>query len=63
LDLEPGADLIVTAGAMEMVSEIRALTADPARRKRIETQARKTALGCDWSAIGKRQAELYAEFL
>jgi glycosyltransferase involved in cell wall biosynthesis len=62
LDLEPGTDLIVTTSALEMATEIRALTADPARRKRIETQARKTAMQFDWSAIGKRQAELYSEF-
>jgi glycosyltransferase involved in cell wall biosynthesis len=63
LDLDAGTDLIVTTSAMEMATEIRALTADPARRKRIETQARKTAMLFDWSAIGKRQAELYSEFL
>jgi glycosyltransferase involved in cell wall biosynthesis len=61
LDLEPGRDLIVTHAAMEMAAEIRALVNDPERRKRIETQARKTALQFDWSAIGKRQADLYTE--
>ncbi|MGD1070651.1 MAG: glycosyltransferase [Bryobacteraceae bacterium] len=62
LDLEPGRDLIVTTSASEMAQEIRALAADPARRQRIEIQARQTALQFDWSAIGKRQAELYAEY-
>jgi glycosyltransferase involved in cell wall biosynthesis len=61
MDLEPGRDLIVTHAAMEMAAEIRALVNDPERRKRIETQARKTALQFDWSAIGKRQADLYTE--
>ena len=61
LDLAPGSDVIVAASAEEMAREIRALSSDPARRRRIEKQARQTALRFDWSAIGKRQTEWYAE--
>jgi O-antigen biosynthesis protein len=59
-DLEPGRDLVVVTGGMEMAAEIRSLSNDPERRRRIERQARETALRFDWKTIAARQNEMYA---
>lgn len=54
---------IVIHTALETAAKSRALASDPDRRKPLESQARKTALRFDRSAIGKRQAEIYAELV
>jgi GT2 family glycosyltransferase/glycosyltransferase involved in cell wall biosynthesis len=61
LDLTPGVDVIVTAEAPAMASEIRALCADPARRRATERNARQTVVDrFDWNAVGERQRSLYS---
>jgi glycosyltransferase involved in cell wall biosynthesis len=59
LDLHPGRDLMVASTAADFAAEIRALSADPERRQRIERQARETALRYDWSAIAEVQDSIY----
>ena len=64
LDLQPGHDVILAADADAMAASIEALSADPARRKRIELAARATALSrYDWNAIGQRQRGLYSDII
>ncbi|HVW84938.1 MAG TPA: glycosyltransferase, partial [Bryobacteraceae bacterium] len=60
LGLDPGRDVILTPRAQEMADEIQSLSADSARRKAIEKQARETAENqYDWRAIGREQNALY----
>lgn len=60
LDLQSGADVIVTDSATEMAVKIRTLSGDRTARQAIEQNARNTALGYDWSEIALRQSGLYA---
>jgi len=59
LDLENGKNVIVAASAQEMAAAIDQLSNDPARRREIERNARKTALEYDWREIGAHQCALY----
>ena len=61
LDLEPEREVIVAGSANEMAARILALSADPATRRSIETNARKAALRFDWREIAARQSQLYNE--
>jgi glycosyltransferase involved in cell wall biosynthesis len=60
LELHPGSDLMVASTAADFAAEIRALSADPKRRRSIERQARETALRYDWSAIAELQNNIYS---
>jgi glycosyltransferase involved in cell wall biosynthesis len=56
LDLVPGEDVSVTGSAAGMADEILRLFADPARRRRLESRARRTAEHYfGWEAIAQRQ--------
>ena len=60
LDLSPGRDIVLADDAAGMAEAIKALAADPARRREIEIEARQTALRFDWREIGRAQADLYS---
>ena len=59
LDLTSFSDFLLAESAAKMIEQIKALAADPALRKSIESNARRTAAFYDWRAIGDRQAALY----
>jgi glycosyltransferase involved in cell wall biosynthesis/GT2 family glycosyltransferase len=60
LDLNPGADVIVVHTGAEMARAILELLDDPAARKRIESEARRTVeRDFNWDQIAGRQAEIY----
>ncbi len=64
LDLEDGNDLLIARTAAEFSAAVRRLIDDPAYRKAIEEQARRTVQErYDWSAIGRLQAQLYERLL
>src|SRR5262249_35204328 len=60
LELEPGVDVVVAESAERFAGAIRELIADPARRRALEQQARRTAeRRFDWDAIAERQEKLW----
>jgi glycosyltransferase involved in cell wall biosynthesis len=62
LDVENGRDVLVVEDAEQMAAAIRALIADPERRREFERQARRTAEEkYDWAKIALDQARLYTE--
>ena len=61
LDLAPGRDVLLAAGAEDFATEMLALASDPERRQRLEREACQTALRFDWSVIADLQAGLYRE--
>ncbi|MBV8817253.1 MAG: glycosyltransferase, partial [Acidobacteriaceae bacterium] len=64
LDLVSGRDVIITDPSAAMADAIRALLADPARRRELELQARRTVeQRFNWDAIAAQQAELYRNLL
>lgn len=61
LDLEDGRDVIVAETAGEFAAAIERLLVDPADRRGLEAQARRTAVARHgWDAIARAQAALYA---
>ena len=61
-ELENARDVVVVNTGAEMAEAISALIHDPARREKLEKEARRTAVNrFDWDAIAKRQAELYLQ--
>ncbi len=64
LDLEPGRDVVVVDTASEMAAAIAELFENPARRKEMEQQARRTAEEkYDWDLIAVDQKRLYDSLL
>jgi len=64
LDLHPGTDVLVCETADEMAQAISDLLEDPAKRKRIEAEARRTVeRDFDWDRIAEQQTALYRELL
>ena len=62
LDLKPGADFLLTPTAAEMSAAIEGLLADPAARRRLESNARqRVEREFGWDAIARRQSRLYRE--
>lgn len=60
LDLTDGEDVLIARTGADMAAAIRALLADPARRKAIECAARGTAeRHYGWDRIGAEQAAMY----
>lgn len=60
LDLNPSRDVIVVQTGAEMARAILGLFSDPAARKSVETEARRTVeREFDWDLIAARQAEIY----
>jgi glycosyltransferase involved in cell wall biosynthesis/GT2 family glycosyltransferase len=64
LDLAPGEDFVLVKDAPEMAEAIEDLLRDPAKRKRLETAARRRVeRDFDWDVIARAQAGLYREML
>ena len=62
LDLMSGSDVIVVTSGLEMVEAIQELLENPAKRKSIEAQARKTVeQRFDWETIAADQKQIYEE--
>ena len=61
LDLEDGRDVIVAETAEAFAAAVARLLGDPANRRALETQARRTAEErYGWDALARAQAALYA---
>jgi GT2 family glycosyltransferase/glycosyltransferase involved in cell wall biosynthesis len=64
LELERGADVVVTDSAEAMAAAITRLLADPAERAAIEAHGRRTVEGVyGWDAIARDQKKLYESLL
>jgi len=64
LDLEPGADVMVTDGAEDMARAINRLLDSPEERQALERHARKTAEErYGWDAIAEEQKKLYLSMI
>jgi glycosyltransferase involved in cell wall biosynthesis len=64
LDLTPNYDVIREAAPAALAAQIEALCADPARRKAIEQNARRTVEDrYDWDAIAARQNQLWSAMI
>jgi GT2 family glycosyltransferase/glycosyltransferase involved in cell wall biosynthesis len=64
LDLAPGEDFLLAKDASEMAEAIEGLLRDPAKRTRLEANARRRVeRDFDWDVIARKQAELYREML
>ena len=64
LDLAPGEDFFLAKDASEMAEAIENLLRDPAKRTRLEANARRRVeRDFDWDVIAQAQAELYREML
>jgi glycosyltransferase involved in cell wall biosynthesis len=60
LDLAPDREVVITASASEMASQILSLSSHSVARKVIESHAREAALRYDWREIARRQSALYS---
>jgi glycosyltransferase involved in cell wall biosynthesis/GT2 family glycosyltransferase len=61
LSVDPGNDFLLGTTPEEFASAIETLQTDPALRRQLEQQARKTAEDrYSWTSIGQKQKELYS---
>jgi glycosyltransferase involved in cell wall biosynthesis len=64
LDLTPGEDFVLVKESSEMAEAIDTLLRDPAKRTRLEANARRRAeRDFGWDVIARMQADLYRKMM
>jgi len=63
LDLTPEKGVLVGTAGTELASQIRRLRDDSDLRREMERLARVAALDYNWSAIARKQSEVYRSLL